>query len=65
MNRKERRKRGLRGTTPEQLIERLEQLGPILWEPDTPDGIRRGWAICRCCGERTLEIEFIDEQAVA
>ena len=65
MNREQRRKLGFRGMTPEEIIERLEQLGPILWEPETPDGARRGWAICPCCGERTLEIEFVGAESRA
>ena len=58
MNRKERRRLSLTGMTHEQIIARLEELGPILWDPDSPEGYRRGWAICPCCGQRTLEVLF-------
>lgn len=54
MNRAQRRKLGLKGTTPAQLIQGLERLGPILWEPDPQPGRREGWAVCPCCGDREL-----------
>ena len=56
MNRKKRRELGFGGMTVERIIERLETIAPILWEPETPEGVRRGWAICPCCGKRNLEV---------
>lgn len=66
MNRKERRKLGLTGLTAEQIVERLERRGAILWEPDPQPGRREGWAVCPCCGERNLWISVpVEDRAAA
>jgi hypothetical protein len=63
MNRKQRRALGMRGEwTADKLIEALERLGPILWEPEPRSGRREGWAICPCCGERELWVSVPTEE---
>jgi hypothetical protein len=56
MNRRTRRAIRLHRLTTEELVRRLERLGPILWEPMPQAGRREGWAICPCCGNRDLFI---------
>ena len=48
------------------VIEQLERLGPILWEPNPPEGWKVGWAICPCCHERNLRVSIcvpLDEES--